>query len=78
MLHDLRTAPTEAPRFDNDDRLTEYTPQAAAAYALAMKGDGATSGQTRFSMFDKNDRSMFFASAVMMLLPLLGGYYFNR
>jgi len=80
MLHDLRTAPTDAPRFDAEDKLTEYSPRAAAAYALAMKANGSNEDapQSRFSQFDKNDRFMFFASALMMLLPLLGGYYFNR
>jgi len=80
MLHDLRTAPTDTTRVDDDQQLKGDLSHPQAAYGLATKTDGpARAGGTRlFALFDQRDRYIFFASAAMMLLPLLGGYYFNR
>jgi hypothetical protein len=75
MLLDLRTAPTNAP-LDANYPVTENSAPATSAYALAMNTDGSR-GKT-FSLFGKSDFAMFIASAVMMLLPLIGGYYFDR
>jgi len=80
MLHDLRTAPTDAPRFDADPGVTEAAPQSVSGYGLAFKADDAQpmAERTTFSIFDKNDRALFFAAAFMMLLPLVGADVFNR
>ena len=81
MLHYLRTAPTDAPRFDADPGVTEAAPQSVSAgYSLAFKADDAQpmAERTTFSIFDKNDRALFFAAAFMMLLPLVGADVFNR
>jgi hypothetical protein len=81
MLHDLRSTPTDAQRLDTDRQANVDSSGATNAYALAMGAEGSdrnTGDRTKlFALFDRRDHYIFFASAAMMLLPLLGGYYFN-